>query len=160
MSDSGLSTNPVASFSGLPFTPNPVLRLKALPDSAYTITQADSGCLLTLGALGANRTYTLGPVADNVGVSVRVVVRASPVNTATFQGPVGLMKGTIQLTANAAGTTVTYANAPSAGVRSVATTADVSVGSSVNLFCDGVSWHCNSVVGAGNAGPTAQWAFA
>lgn len=157
--DAGLSLNPVASFSGLPQTPA-LSRVKALPDSNYTFTQADSGCIFTLGAVTGARTHTLPAVAQCAGMRLRVIVGTAPAaNTVTFQGPVGLMKGLLQTNAANDGSTVVFASVPAAGGRSVATTANTTVGSSIELVCDGVSWNASSNIGVG-AAAGAQWAFA
>ena len=157
--DAGLSTNPVCSFSGLPNTPQPLLRVKALPDAAYTFTQADSGCLFTLGALTAGRTYTLPPVAQSAGMHIRVVVSALPTQTATFQAPVGLMAGQIVSAVSAADPGVpTIANVGNVAKRSVATGANISVGASAEFVCDGVFWRANALGGSANG--AAVWAFA
>ena len=157
-SDSGLTNNPVASFSGLPNTPQPLLRVRALPDSAYTFTQGDSGCLFTLGALTAGRTYTLPPVAQSAGMQIRVVVSALPTQTATFQAPAGLMSGQIvTAVSNADPGVPTLASVGNAVKRSVATGANISVGASVEFVCDGVFWRANALGGSVNG--AAVWAF-
>lgn len=160
--DAGLSLNPVASFSGLPQTPA-LSRVKALPDSNYTFTQADSGCIFQLGTVTGARTHTLPAVAQCAGMRLDIICTVAPAgNTVTFQGPAGTMVGQVTTAlSNADPSIPTNGVAGNAAKRSVASGANLAVGSSLSLYCDGTYWRALGVgqcpVGAGAA---AVWAFA
>jgi len=163
MSASGNSVNPIASYSGLPENPNPLSRIKALPDSAYTFTQADSGSIFQLAAVTAARTHTLPAVAQSAGMRLDIVVTVAPgANTVTFQGPAGTMVGqVVTALSNADPSVPTLGTAGNAAKRSVATGANIVAGSTLSLYCDGTYWRAlglgQCAVGAGVA---AVWAFA
>lgn len=162
-SASGLSTNHLCSYDGLPVVPNPLARVKVLPDSAYTFLQSDSGNIFQLGAVTAARTHTLPAVAQSAGMRLDIVVTVAPAgNTVTFQAPVGTMVGqVVTALSNADPSVPTQGTAGNAAKRSVATGAAIVAGSTLSLYCDGTYWRALGLgQGAIGAAVATVWAFA
>lgn len=162
-SASGQSTNHLCSYDGLPVVPNPLARIRALPDSAYTFIQSDSGNIFQLGAVTAARTHVLPAVSTAAGMRLDIVVTVAPAgNTVTFQGPAGTMVGqVVTALSNFDPAVPTWGTAGNAAKRSVATGAAIVAGSTLSLYCDGTYWRALGLgQGAVGAAVLTVWAFA
>lgn len=114
-----------------------------LPDRAYTVSVADSGKLMLIGALTtATRVITL-PDAQ-AGLHYRFMVTATLTQIARITPAAGTINGA--LINNNAGAAEVVAKAGA----SADLTATAILGDFMDVYCDGTNWHCSGMSAVGD----------